>query len=181
MCASGSSFWAAGQLGWVEILETAGGLYDPSIGDGSRRDWYSRNTGQLYICHFKKQGSAAGRPYDFMIKGDMRKFGIWYTRPNIRISMIFLSKIVSQVRARSNVITHDVITFCFNQREHLLPDIREKHKVRLARVVYRAPCGHTGDSRRPFWSGGACGLSFWSFGSGGSFGSDRSFGSGRSF
>ncbi len=57
----------------VEILETAGGFYDPSIGDGSRGDWYSRNTGQLYISHFKKQGSAAGRPYDFMIKEDMRK------------------------------------------------------------------------------------------------------------
>ena len=54
-------------------METAGGLNDPSIGDRSRRDWYNRTTGQLYISHFKTQGSAAGRSYDFMLKGDMRK------------------------------------------------------------------------------------------------------------
>ena len=60
-------------LGGIEIRETDGGFFDPSIGDGSRKDWYNRNTGQLYISHFKTQGSAAGRPYDFMLKGDVRK------------------------------------------------------------------------------------------------------------
>jgi len=61
-------------LGGVEIFYTAGEFYDPSIGDGSRRDRYNRNTGQLYISHFKTQGSAAvGRPYDFILKGDVRK------------------------------------------------------------------------------------------------------------
>ncbi len=54
-------------------MDTPGGFYDPTIGDGSRRDWYNRNTVQLYISHFKKQGSTVGRPYDFMIKRDVRK------------------------------------------------------------------------------------------------------------
>ena len=60
-------------LGGVEIRETNGGFYDPSVGDSSRRDWYNKNTGQLYISHFKTQGSSAGRPYDFLLKGDVRR------------------------------------------------------------------------------------------------------------
>jgi hypothetical protein len=60
-------------LGGVEIRETNVDFYDPSVGDSSRRDWYIKTTGQLYISHFKTQGSNAGRPYDFLLKDDVRR------------------------------------------------------------------------------------------------------------
>jgi hypothetical protein len=55
-------------LGGIEIRETDGKIYDPSLGDSSRADWYNRNTGRLYIAHFKTSGSTMGRPYDFQLK-----------------------------------------------------------------------------------------------------------------
>jgi hypothetical protein len=33
----------------------------------------TNNTGQLHISHFKTQESNAGRPYDFSLKGDVRR------------------------------------------------------------------------------------------------------------
>ena len=59
--------------GGVEILETNGGFYDPSIGDASRRVWYNREPAQLYISIFKTQGSNAGRPYTLLLKGAVRR------------------------------------------------------------------------------------------------------------
>jgi hypothetical protein len=59
-------------LGGVEIRETDGVFYDPSVEDASRNDWYNQRTGQLYIIHFTTQGSSAGRPYDFLLEGDVR-------------------------------------------------------------------------------------------------------------
>jgi hypothetical protein len=55
-------------LGGIEIRETDGKIYNPSLGDSSRADWYNRNSGRLYIAHFKTSGSAMGRPYDFQLK-----------------------------------------------------------------------------------------------------------------
>ena len=52
-------------LGGIEILESDGEIYDPSIGDSSRADWYNRKTGRLHIAHFKTSGSTMGRTYDF--------------------------------------------------------------------------------------------------------------------
>ena len=55
-------------LGGIEIRDTDGKIYDPSIGDSSRADWYNRKSGRLYIAHFKTSGSTMGRPYDFQLK-----------------------------------------------------------------------------------------------------------------
>ena len=55
-------------LGGIKIRETDGKIYDPSLGDSSRADWYNRNTGMLYIAHFKTSGATIGRPYDFQLK-----------------------------------------------------------------------------------------------------------------
>jgi hypothetical protein len=60
-------------LGMIEIRDTDGTFYDPAIGEESRKDWYNRRTGQLYISHFKTQDSSAGKPYDFLFKGDVRQ------------------------------------------------------------------------------------------------------------
>ena len=46
-------------LGGIEIRDTDGSIYDPAIGEESRKDWYNRRTGQLYISHFKTQDSSA--------------------------------------------------------------------------------------------------------------------------
>jgi hypothetical protein len=60
-------------LGGVEMRDTDGSFYDPNVGDASRRDWYNRRSGQLYISHYKTQDASAGKPYDFLLKGDVRK------------------------------------------------------------------------------------------------------------
>jgi len=52
-------------LGGIEIRESDGKMYDPSIGDSSRADWYNRKSGRLYIAHFKTSGSTMGRPSNF--------------------------------------------------------------------------------------------------------------------
>jgi len=49
----------------VNLMEK---IYDFSIGDSSRVDWYNRKTRRLYIAHFKTSGSTMGRPYDFQLK-----------------------------------------------------------------------------------------------------------------
>ena len=55
-------------LGGIEICETDGKIYDPSLGDSSRADWYNRKTRRLYIAHFKTSRSTMGRSYDFQLK-----------------------------------------------------------------------------------------------------------------
>jgi hypothetical protein len=60
-------------LGGIEIRETDGSYYDPNVGMESRKDWYNRRTGQLYVSHFKTQDSSVGKPYDFLLEGDVRQ------------------------------------------------------------------------------------------------------------
>jgi len=52
-------------LGGIEIRMEYGGLYDRTIGESSRKDWYNKNSGRLYISHFKTNKSRMGTPYDF--------------------------------------------------------------------------------------------------------------------
>jgi len=59
-------------LGGIELRDSDGREFDPSVGEPSRKDWYNKRTGRLYISHFKTQGSAKGRPYDFQLPPDMR-------------------------------------------------------------------------------------------------------------
>ena len=54
-------------LGGIEILRSDGRRYDPSVGDSSRFDWYNRNSGKIYIAHFKTGKSRFGSPYEFDI------------------------------------------------------------------------------------------------------------------
>jgi hypothetical protein len=55
-------------LGGIEIRTDDGGLYDKTIGESLRRDWYNKNSGRLYILHFKTNKSMLGFPYDFALK-----------------------------------------------------------------------------------------------------------------
>ena len=55
-------------LGGVEIRADDGGLYDRAKGEDSRRDWYNKTSGRLYISHFKTNKSRLGTPYDFALK-----------------------------------------------------------------------------------------------------------------
>jgi hypothetical protein len=55
-------------LGGIEIRTDDGGLYDRTVGESSRRDWYNKNSGRLYISHFKTNKSRLGTPYDFALK-----------------------------------------------------------------------------------------------------------------
>jgi hypothetical protein len=59
-------------LGGIEILESDGRKYDPNIGHPSRKDWYNKRTGYLYISHFKTEKSAMGQPYEFQLPQEMR-------------------------------------------------------------------------------------------------------------
>ena len=52
-------------LGGIEICDSNGEIYDPSIGDGSRADWHNLKSGGLHIAHFKTSGMNIGKPYDF--------------------------------------------------------------------------------------------------------------------
>ena len=51
--------------GGTQIWTDDGGLYAITIGESSRRDWYNRRTGRLYIKNFKTYKSRMGTPYDF--------------------------------------------------------------------------------------------------------------------
>jgi hypothetical protein len=57
----------------IEMRDSDGTSYGPNIGEESRKDWYNRRTGQLYISNFKTQDSSVGKPYDFLLKGDVRQ------------------------------------------------------------------------------------------------------------
>jgi hypothetical protein len=59
-------------LGGILIRDTDGGVFDPTIGDPSRKDWYNRRTGRLYISHFKTKHTAMGQPYDFQLSPLLR-------------------------------------------------------------------------------------------------------------
>ena len=54
-------------LGGIEIRDTDGTVFDSNIGDPSRKDWYNKRTGRLYISHFKTENTAMGQPYDFQL------------------------------------------------------------------------------------------------------------------
>jgi hypothetical protein len=56
-------------LGGIEIRTDDGGLYDRTVGESSRKDWYNKKSGRLYISHFKTNKSRLGTPYDFDLKG----------------------------------------------------------------------------------------------------------------
>ena len=62
----------AGNLGGIEILEYADRKYDPNTGDPSRKDWYNKRSGYLYISHFKTEKSAMGQSYEFQLLHEMR-------------------------------------------------------------------------------------------------------------
>ncbi len=47
-------------LGEVVIRDDDGPIYNPMQGESSRFDWYNRNSGQMYISHFKTAGTAQG-------------------------------------------------------------------------------------------------------------------------
>jgi len=55
-------------LGKVEIRTDDGGLYGKTIAKSSRKDWYSKTSGRLYISHFKTSKSRLGTPYEFALK-----------------------------------------------------------------------------------------------------------------
>ena len=59
-------------LGGVEIRETDGTIFDSNIGDPSRKDWFNKRTGRLYISHFKTENTAMGQPYDFQLPPMLR-------------------------------------------------------------------------------------------------------------
>ncbi len=59
-------------LGGILIRNTDGGVFDPTIGDPSRKDWYNRRTGRLYISHFKTENTATGQLYDFQLPPMLR-------------------------------------------------------------------------------------------------------------
>jgi hypothetical protein len=55
-------------LSGVEIRADDGGLYDRTIGESSRKEWYNKASGRLYISHFKTNKSRLGTTYDFALK-----------------------------------------------------------------------------------------------------------------
>ena len=55
-------------LGGVEIRADDRGLYDRAKGEDSRRDWYNKTSGLLYLSHFKTNTRRLGTPYDFALK-----------------------------------------------------------------------------------------------------------------
>ncbi len=60
-------------LGGILIRETDGSsTFNSNIGDPSRKDWYNRRTGRLYVSHFKTENIAMGQPYDFQLPPDLR-------------------------------------------------------------------------------------------------------------
>jgi hypothetical protein len=59
-------------LGVIEIRETHGMKFDPTIGVPSREDWFNRRTGFIYISHFKPDKSAVGTPYELDLDQKMR-------------------------------------------------------------------------------------------------------------
>ena len=59
-------------LGGIEIRDTDGTVFDSNIGDPSRKDWYNKRTGRLYISHFKTENTAMGQPYDFQLPPMLR-------------------------------------------------------------------------------------------------------------
>jgi hypothetical protein len=54
-------------LGGIEIRADDGQLFDPVAGDPSRAEWYNRNTGKIYVAHFKTDKSRFGTPYCFKL------------------------------------------------------------------------------------------------------------------
>lgn len=59
-------------LGGIEVLDRDGPVYKPGEGDESRSDWYNKESGRLYIAHFKTDKSRYGRPYDFKLPTALR-------------------------------------------------------------------------------------------------------------
>ncbi len=55
-------------LGCIEIRLDDGGIYDITVGESSRKDWYNKKSGRLYISHFKTNKSKLRTPYDFYLK-----------------------------------------------------------------------------------------------------------------
>ena len=55
-------------LGGILIKTDDGRIYDRTVGESSREDWYNRRTGRLYIAHFKTNKGRLGTPYDFDLK-----------------------------------------------------------------------------------------------------------------
>ncbi len=59
--------------GGVEIRDSDGGFYYPFVGGESRECWFNRRKGRLYISIFKTQDSPLGKPYNFLLKGDVKQ------------------------------------------------------------------------------------------------------------
>ena len=56
-------------LGGIEITTDDGGLYNRTVGESSRKVWYNKTFGRLYISHFKTNKSMLGMaPHDFALK-----------------------------------------------------------------------------------------------------------------
>jgi hypothetical protein len=54
-------------LGGIEIRADDGRRFHPAVGDPSRADWYNRNTGEIYVAHFKTDKSRFGTPSSFKL------------------------------------------------------------------------------------------------------------------